>query len=147
MSNKWHNRFIELAQHAAQWSLDPSTKVGAIIVDREKNVRSIGYNGFPRNVEDSEERLNDRETKYKMVVHAEANAIATCARLGVRADGCTMYCTHFPCSTCCGIIIQAGIKKLYVPMPETDFLERWEADYKTSRVLLEEADIEIWVMP
>src|SRR4030095_6132808 len=94
LSNKWHIRFMELARHVATWSRDPSTQTGSVIVDPEtKRVRSMGYNGFPRGVKDTEERYADRPTKYKMIVHCEANALMN-ADLSVR--GCILYTTKFP---------------------------------------------------
>src|SRR5664280_2545750 len=72
---KWHIRFLDLAKHIAQWSKDPKTKVGAVIVDEDNIILGIGYNGFPRGVQDYSERYNDRDTKLKYVVHAELNAI------------------------------------------------------------------------
>ena len=71
---KWDLRFLEMARNAASWSKDPSTKVGAIIVDDDKRVISVGYNGFPKGVRD-DERLDDRQEKYKIIVHAERNAL------------------------------------------------------------------------
>lgn len=121
---KWDRRFIELCHHVSSWSKDPSTTVGAVIVDDEHNVRAIGYNGFPRGIKD-DGRLDNRETKYPMIVHAERNAIATCAKLGVRTEGCTLVCTHMPCSVCCGDIIQAGIKCVVVESSNSDFDSRW----------------------
>lgn len=107
--SKWDIRFLQKAEQAASWSKDPSTKVGAIIVDDLKRVIGLGYNGFPRGVEDTPERYGDRPLKYEMVVHAEANAILN-AIAPVR--GQTMYCTNMPCPRCAGLIIQAGVKKV-----------------------------------
>ena len=67
MDNKWHRRFYQLASHVADWSKDPSTQVGACLVNDDKQVISLGFNGFPRGVEDTIERLIDKETKYKFV--------------------------------------------------------------------------------
>src|SRR5947209_6370685 len=72
---KWHRRFLGLAEYVSQWSKDVSTKVGAVILDSDKRVVSLGYNGFARGVMDTAERLNCRDLKYKMIVHAERNAI------------------------------------------------------------------------
>ena len=102
----WHRRFIDLAMHVAQWSKDPSTKVGAVIVDERYKVISLGYNGFPRWVDDLEERYNDRPTKYQFVVHAELNAILNAT---VPLDGMTLYTTLSPCHECAKAIIQSGI--------------------------------------
>ena len=72
---KWDLRFLKLAEHISNWSKDPSTKVGCIIVGEDREIRSTGFNGFPRGIEDSEERLNDRTQKYPLICHAEENAI------------------------------------------------------------------------
>ncbi|NCA14162.1 MAG: hypothetical protein EBS89_08535, partial [Proteobacteria bacterium] len=75
MPSDWDRWFLGLAHYVSTASKDPSTKVGAVIVDAERRVVSVGYNGLPRGVEDSEERLHNREVKYKMIIHAERNAI------------------------------------------------------------------------
>src|ERR1700722_2700699 len=85
---KWDIRFLELAKHISNWSKDPSTKVGAVLVNDLKQVVGMGYNGFARGVQDTDERLNDRETKYKLVVHAEVNAII---QAGHAARNSTLY--------------------------------------------------------
>jgi dCMP deaminase len=106
---KWDKRFLGLAKHVAQWSLDPSAKVGAVIVDEDKRLVSVGYNGFARGVKD-DDRLLDRETKLKCVVHAEMNAILFA---NTTLKGKTLYTwPMFPCSNCCGPIIQSGIKRV-----------------------------------
>ena len=81
MSHKWDHRFIELADHIAQWSKDPSTKVGCVIVGEDREIRSTGFNGFPRGIDDDEERLNNRDLKYPLICHAEENAIMHAASL------------------------------------------------------------------
>ena len=71
MPAKWDLRFLELAHHISQWSKDPSTKVGCVVVGSDREIRSTGFNGFPRGIEDSIERLEDREEKYPLICHAE----------------------------------------------------------------------------
>ena len=73
MSDKWDKRFLDLAKHISDWSKDPSTKVGCIVVGEDREIRSTGFNGFPRGIEDKQERLEDREQKYPMICHAEEN--------------------------------------------------------------------------
>ena len=75
MSLKWDARFLDLAKHISDWSKDPSTKVGCVVVGEDREVRSTGFNGFPRGIEDTAARLNDRSQKYPMICHAEENAI------------------------------------------------------------------------
>ncbi len=104
---KWDWRFLRLADHIAQWSKDPSTKVGAVVVDTDRRVMGIGYNGFPRGVDDWPSRYDNREIKYDMIVHAEVNAILNAAG-GVR--GGTLYTTPlFSCVRCAGLVIQSGV--------------------------------------
>jgi dCMP deaminase len=132
----WDERFLQLAQHIAQWSKDPSTKVGAVIVRPNRTIASVGYNGFPRGVND-DERLNDRPYKYAMTVHAEANAILSANE---RLDGCTLYVTPLsPCSSCASILIQSGIKRVVAYMPHQP--EHWVDSFAIARTMLDEAGI------
>lgn len=112
MVNKWDLRFIEVAALVASWSKDPSTQVGAVVVRPNRTIAGLGYNGFPRGVADTEARYQDRELKYRYVVHAEINAIISA---GEPVSGMTLYCTMFPCCECAKLIIQAGITQVVVP--------------------------------
>ena len=135
-TTKWDKRFLELAKLVGSWSKDPSTQVGAVIVDDDHVVVSLGYNGFPRGVEDSEERLFDREKKYDIIVHAEVNALAFATR---PVKGCTLYTWPFePCSRCAGLIIQSGIKRV-VSVVQND--ERWKKNFMIARQLFHESGI------
>lgn len=109
--DKWDRRFMDLAEHVAGWSKDPSTKVGAIIADLDNRVVGMGYNGFPRGVQDRKERYEDRPVKYGFVVHAELNAILNARPADLR--GCTLYVTLSPCRECAKAIIQSGIDAVY----------------------------------
>lgn len=144
--NRWKTRFLKLAKHIAKDSKDPSTKVGAVIVDEDNNVRTIGYNGFPRGVKDTTERLNDRKLKYPLTVHAELNALLTMARVGTPTKGTTMVCTHYPCSNCSGAMVQAGIKEVVVYSANEDFKSRWDEDMKMSELILKEGGVEVVVI-
>lgn len=115
MSQKWDKRFLELATHISLWSKDPSTKVGSVIVNGKKHVVALGYNGFPRGVSDNESRYDDRSTKYKLVCHAERNALDN-AHMDV--SGCTLYATLMPCNECTKSIIQRGITRVVCYEPE-----------------------------
>jgi len=113
---RWDRRFIQLARFIAQWSKDPSTKVGCVIADDAKRIVSTGFNGLPSGVDDTLERLSDRSIKYKMVVHAERNAIIDAKRNLV---GLTAYVWPImPCSECAAMIIQAGLAKVIAPKTE-----------------------------
>jgi len=137
-SIKWDERFIELAKLVGSWSKDPSTQVGAVIVDNDHRIISIGFNGLPKGVKDSEDKLNDREEKYNIIVHAEANALMFASKSLV---GCTIYTWPFqPCSKCAGLIIQSGIKRV-VSVIHTD--ERWKKNFSIAYDLLREAGVEV----
>ena len=108
----WDVYFMRLAELASTRSKDPSTKVGSIIVDKNYNTLSTGYNGLPRGVEDSAERLENREIKYKCILHAEENAILSGTN-DRNFEGGTIYTWPLaPCSNCASKIIQVGIKRV-----------------------------------
>ena len=133
---KWDKRFLELAKLVGSWSKDPSTQVGAVIVDDNKRIVSIGFNGFPKGVEDYEKRLVDREEKYAIIVHAEANALMF-ANTSVK--GCTLYTWPFqPCSRCAGLIIQSGIKRV---VSVVHYDKRWKKNFEISQKLFTESGI------
>ena len=139
--DKWHTRFLGLALYIAQWSKDPSTKVGAVIVDNERRVVSVGYNGLPRGVADSDVILNNKELKLQVVKHAEENAILNSL---LRPAGCTLYVTHHPCASCAGSIIQSGITRVVCPSTYNSvFAERWKVSIGLSKQILAEANVEV----
>lgn len=116
MRPSWDEFFLGIASAFAARSKDRSTKVGAIIVDRNRNVRAEGWNGFPRGIDDDIEARHERPIKYRYTEHAERNAIYSAARSGVSTEGCDMYCTHAPCTDCARAIIQAGIGTIIFPV-------------------------------
>lgn len=133
---KWDKRFLDLADHIAEWSKDPRTKVGAVIVDDKKRVVSVGYNGFPRGVHDDDSRYQDRATKHLFVAHAERNALDNAAR---SVEGCTMYVALKPCAECAKSIIQNGIKRvIYYATDREDTGFNWHI----TDIMFEEAGIE-----
>ncbi len=132
---KWDRRFLELAKLISIWSKDPSTQVGAVLV-KDRKVVGMGYNGLPKGVEDTDERLNNRELKYKMIVHAEVNAIL---QAGEKTNGATLYVYPsfaFPpiCNDCCKLAINAGVDGIvgYEPDPEDPRVVRWKDSIKVS---------------
>ena len=134
---KWHKRFLNLAKHISGWSKDPSSKIGAVIVDQNRRIISTGYNGFAVGVDDSEERLNDRETKYKIVLHAEENAILFSKQ---NLNGCSLYVSGLPpCAHCASLIIQSGVKNVYAWKQEIP--ERWQESVKLTEKVFEEAGV------
>jgi len=140
MSDKWDARFVKLAMHIANWSKDPSTKVGCVVVGEDREIRSTGFNGFPRGIKDDEERLLDREQKYPLICHAEENAIMHAARIGVSLKGSTAYVTWPPCSRCARSLIQSGIKEIIYPTPG-EIPERWIDDFNISNGMISEAGV------
>lgn len=135
-------KFVGIARAVSQMSKDPSTKVGALIVGPGMEIRATGWNGFPRGVEDTPERLNDRPTKYRFVVHAEANAIANAARSGAALEGCALLVTELhPCNDCAKLIIQAGISRVFAPLPGDD--ERWADSFEVAATMFREAGVQV----
>jgi dCMP deaminase len=135
----WDKRFLDLAELVSSWSKDPSTKVGAVIVDSQNIIVSVGFNGFPKGIEDND-RLNHRDSKYQIIVHAENNALMFAKR---PLDNCTIYTYPFmPCPRCAGMIIQSGIKRVVSYKNTTDRM-RWELDFSISRELFNEANIQL----
>lgn len=135
----WHSRFLKLAEQIASFSKDPSTKVGCVLV-RDRRIISTGYNGFPRAISDTFERLHDRERKYEMTVHAEINAVTTAALHGVSTEGSTAYVTFQPCSRCAAVLINAGIKEVFVTA-DSIIPDRWLDNMILAANLLKEAGI------
>ncbi|MDR3472209.1 MAG: dCMP deaminase family protein [Devosia sp.] len=115
----WDQHMIDNALLWATRSKDPATKVGCIITSHEKLILSTGYNGPPRHVRDLPERF-ERPTKYLFCSHAEENAVAQAARVGASLSGGTAYVTHYPCSGCARMLIQAGIVRVVVGGGETN---------------------------
>lgn len=136
---KWDLRFLNVCKHIASWSKDPSTKCGAVIVAPDKIVVSMGYNGFPRHIEDNEHRLENRGIKYELTVHAEMNAIIN---VPCSVYGYSLYCYPFcPCANCTKHIIQVGIARVVTVEPSKDIITRWESDIILSRGLFGEASV------
>jgi dCMP deaminase len=117
----WDMRYLQMAALVATFSKDPSTKIGAVCVDSKNRLKGLGYNGFSRNTAD-DERLHDRPTKYKMVIHAEHNCLMNCTG---GTEGATMYVTLPPCLHCCAILDQHGISRVVFAQPSQDFNQRW----------------------
>lgn len=138
--DKWDTRFCELARYISNWSKDPNAKVGAVLFSTKGGNISIGYNGFPMGVEDSADRLTDKNIKLELVVHAEVNALIAA---GDRAIGSTIYVWGKPiCARCAGPIIQAGVKRVVALAPgETS--SAWDKSGKTARDMFLEAGIQV----
>ena len=110
----WEEYFMGLAILSAERSKDPSTQVGACIVDENNKIISVGYNGAPTGYDDDKDMTWERDgdfldTKYAYVCHSELNAILNSK---VNVDGCKLFVTLFPCNECAKVIIQSGIKEV-----------------------------------
>ena len=138
----WDKRFLQLAKHISEWSKDPSTQVGCVVVGPDRELRSTGFNGLPRGIEDNEQRLNNREIKYPLICHAEENAIMHAARIGMSIKDCTAYVTWPPCTRCARSLIQAGISTIVYPK-DIEIPDRWMEDFNLSLNMLKEANISL----
>jgi dCMP deaminase len=154
--DRWDRHFLDLALRHASMSKDPSTKVGCVVIGPDREPLSNGFNGFPRGIYDSEERLNDREQKLELVVHGEMNCICNAARSGISLKGGTLYVTATdksgaiwggpPCCRCAVHVIQVGIIAV-VSFPIKSAPSRWHADLVRSHELLSEAGVSFREVP
>ncbi len=142
MNDKWDFRFLDVAASISKWSKDPSTKVGAVIVDKGRRVVSTGYNGFPQLVEDVAETYNNRDEKLEMIIHGEINAIVFAKR---DLSDCTLYTYPLmPCSRCAAIVIQAGITRVVAPDHRINKqFERWGKSFDRSSKMFREAGVAV----
>ena len=110
----WDEYFMGIAKLSAKRSKDPNTQVGCCIVNQDKRIVAVGYNGLPKNCIDEEYPWANRvgelqDTKYAYVVHAELNAILNAT---TPLKGCSLYVTLYPCNECVKSIIQSGIAEI-----------------------------------
>jgi len=150
MTARWDRHFLQLCLDHARMSKDPNTRVGCVIVGPDREPITDGFNGFPRGIADTADRLNDRDTKLRIIVHAEMNALMNAARAGHKTKGGTLYLAATddsgnvwggaPCSQCLKHCIQAGISEI-VSHPWKAVPSRWHEDIAFSRTLLSEAGI------
>lgn len=148
----WFQRYVDLAEHVAQWSKDPSTKVGAVVVGLNRRNIAVGYNGFPPGIADTETRLNDRPTKYRLTQHAERaaldNAPFDCA-------GGILATSLHPCVECAKSIVAKRIHIVVCPGLPPD-KEHWRGDQPSGfythdearggAAILEEAGVQLIYM-
>jgi dCMP deaminase len=138
----WDHRFMALARHIGTWSKDRSRQVGCVIVGPGNIVRAIGFNGFPRGLNDDVDERHERPAKYSWTEHAERNAIYTAARAGISVAGCRMYLPWFPCVDCARAIVQSGIVELIATSPDLDD-PKWGGDFTLSIAMLKEAGVDV----
>jgi dCMP deaminase len=140
MGLSWDEYGMALSRVVARKSKDPSTQVGAVIMDRLNRVVSVGYNGLPRGVADTKDVLTNREMKYSTVIHAEENALLFAQR---DLTGCTVYVTLPPCSRCAAKIVQVGIKRIVAGRPTEEQELRWGQGWELARWLYRQPGVGI----
>ena len=147
MKDKWDLRFKNLALEVSQWSKDPSTKVGCIAV-KDRKVIATGYNGFPAGISDNKEDYENRDIKYKKIVHAEKNMIYNACQHGVSLVGSTVYVSGLPtCEECWKGLVQVGISRLVMPSVKSligEAYERWSKGCYTAIKYMDEAGVEVY---
>jgi dCMP deaminase len=141
--NNWNNRWLSLCDLVATWSKDKSSKFGCVIVSDKQSVLSLGWNGFPRDINDDIQNRHDRPTKYMWTEHAERNAIYNAASIGIPLLGATVYVNGVPCADCARAIIQSGIKKVIMA---DKFLETYKESQDVALSMLAEAGIETEIL-
>ena len=139
LGDRWSDQFwLRMAKHYADEGKDPSTKVGAVLVRPDRTAASWGVNGFPMGIADTEERLNNRDLKLALTVHAEMNAFAF---LRERAIGMTLYSTFAPCFTkCAPVIVQNRVGRVVFYTSDNP---RWREEQAKSVDLFSEAGIPV----
>ena len=137
--SKWDKRFMDLAKLVATWSKDPSTKVGAALIDKDHRVVSTGYNGFPKNVTDREEDYNTKNVKYGKIIHAEINAILYAHK---DLQGTTLYIYSIPpCSRCAALIIQSGVTRVVFEKNDDHIEPIWDKSFTMALEMFTDAGV------
>jgi dCMP deaminase len=132
--------YLQMAAVQSLLSKDPSTAVGAVLLDRNGVVKGTGYNGFARGVGDDPARYADRAIKLLLVRHAEENCLTVA---GAAAQGGTLYSTFAPCARCAAAMVQAQVARVVYPTPLAAFAERWADDLHWAMVQFREAGVEV----
>lgn len=138
----WDETFMNLAVSIAEdRSKDPSTQVGCVLVDPNKDPVAFGYNGFGAGADETPEAW-ERPEKYNHVIHAETNAIGRAARRGTPTNGCTAYLTAFPCLPCAKVLIAAGVVRVVA----LRLLKGWDFDHQLAAEELARCGVEYQVL-
>lgn len=137
-------KYLKLTQMQADiFSKDPHTKVGAMfIAPHSFQILSMGFNGFPRGIDDKSPERWERPHKYDYVVHAEQNGICNACRHGTPLENSIAFVTMFPCKECAKALIQVGVKKIVTHKPDLDD-PKWGRDFQLSVAMFSEAGIEV----
>lgn len=138
----WDEYFMDIADVVATRSKDRSTKLGCVIVGPGNEIRSTGYNSFPRGIDDNVQCRHERPEKYLWTEHAERNAIYAAAKVGTPLDGCRIYLPWFPCMDCARALVQVGIVEV-IGMRKAGTAARWSAEFERSEILFAEAGVTV----
>ena len=141
---KWVEYFYKIADQVKEKSKDNHTKIGAVIVGKDKEIVSTGYNSFPRGIEDNKKERQERPEKYYWFEHAERNAIYNAALIGVSTKCCTMYLTcGIPCADCARGIINAGIIRIFAVRDGEAKSQKWKDSAERSMEMFKEAGVDV----
>ena len=122
----WDEYYLQICKVVAARSKDPNTQIGCVVVGPAHEIRTTGYNSFPRGIRDDVPERLVRPTKYLWIEHAERNAICNAARCGTALEHCTIYVEIMPCMDCARAIVQAGIREVIV---SADRMAKYASDY------------------
>lgn len=144
--NKWDRRYLGLAKEISSWSKDPSTKVGAVLVNAQNRIVSTGFNGFPARHSDDPAKYADRAYKYAHIIHAERNALSVPHRRQIALS--TIYSSFPCCPTCMTLICKAGVRRVVCPPVPTEgkpreWVEQWQGWFRESLEIAERAGVEV----
>jgi len=139
----WDEYYLDICKVVAARSKDPNTKLGCVIVGPAHEIRTTGYNSFPRGIRDDVPERLVRPTKYLWIEHAERNAICNAARCGTALEGCTLYVEIMPCMDCARAIVQAGIREVVVSGTRMSQYssEFYDEQFRNSHILFREAGV------
>jgi dCMP deaminase len=138
----WDAYFMNLVKQVSLRSKDRSTQVGCVIVGPDNEIRTTGYNGFPRGINDDRPERHERPAKYLWTEHAERNAIYNAARCGIALKGCRAYLAWFPCMDCARALVQSGIVELVAHRPNEDD-PKWGKEFTAALTLFGETGMEV----
>jgi dCMP deaminase len=138
----WDEYFINIAEQVKLKSKDNNTKIGVVLVGKNNEIVSTGYNSFPRGINDDVVERQNKPEKYFWFEHAERNCIYNAARIGVSTLGTTMYMTcGISCADCARAIISAGVEKIVLRSGKGAMSPKWQESAERSNQMFKEAGI------
>jgi dCMP deaminase len=141
----WTDYFLNIAEQIKLKSKDESTQIGAVVVGKDKEILTTGYNSFPRGLRDDLPERQERPQKYFWIEHAERNAVYNAARIGVSLKESAIYLTSgLPCADCARAIINSGIKTVYCKrVCTTKNKDKWVESQNMSLEMLGECGVDV----